>query len=83
MRSKLLIGSIFVGLVATTGIAAAQPVDDPPGSLYQTQGIREWDGLRATPSVFSRTARAAAAAHAYGYIPVPTAPHHKIVRHHH
>jgi hypothetical protein len=82
MRSKLLIGSIFAGFVATAGIAAAQPVDDPPGSLYQTQGIREWDGLRATPSVFSRTARAAAAAHAYSYIPAPALPRHKVVRHH-
>jgi hypothetical protein len=88
MRSKLLIASIFAGLVASTGITAAQVADDPPGSAFQTQGIREYDGLRATPSVFSRTARAAAAAHAaaaghaYAYIPAPTVPGHKVVRHH-
>jgi hypothetical protein len=60
--------------LAGSGIAAAQVVDDPPGSAFQTQGIREYDGLRPTPSVFSRTARAAAAAasaRAYSYIPVP------------
>jgi hypothetical protein len=85
MRSKLLIASIFAGLLFGSGIAEAQVVDDPPGSAFQTQGIREYDGLRATPSVFSRTARAAAAAqasHAYAYIPSPVVPHHKVVRHH-
>ena len=74
MRSKLLISSIFAGLLAGSGIAAAQVVHDSSGSAFQTQGIREWDGMRrATPSV-SRTARAAAAAataRAYSYIPVP------------
>ena len=85
MQSKLLIASIFAGLLAGSGIAAARVVDDPPGSAFQTQGIREYDGLRSTPSVFSRTARAAAAAqmaHAYAYIPTPAVPHHKVVRHH-
>jgi hypothetical protein len=81
MRSKLIVASIFAGLLVGSGIAAAQVVDDPPGSAFQTQGIREWDGLRATPSVFSRTARAAAAAHAYAYIPVTPLPQ-KVVRHH-
>src|SRR5215471_14879657 len=74
MRSTLLISSIFAGLLAGSGIAAAQVVDDPPGSAFQTQGIREYDGLRPTPSVFSRTARAAAAPsapRAYAFIPVP------------
>ena len=32
-------------------------LDNPPGSRFQTQGIREWDGQRAVPSVWSRTAR--------------------------
>jgi hypothetical protein len=84
-QSKLLIASIFAGVLAGSGIAAAQVVDDPPGSMFQTQGIREYDGLRSTPSVFSRTARAAAAAqtaHAYVYIPTPAVPHHKVVSHH-
>jgi hypothetical protein len=30
--------------------------DNPPGSLFQTQGIREWNGVRAVPSVWSRIA---------------------------
>jgi hypothetical protein len=32
-------------------------LDNPPGSQYQTQGIREWNGYRAVPSRWSRTAR--------------------------
>ena len=72
MRSKLLISSIFAGLLVGSGIAAAQVVDDPPGSAFQTRGIREYDGLRPTPSVSSRTARAAAAAtRAYASTRVP------------
>jgi hypothetical protein len=85
MKSTLLIASIFATLLSGIGIAAAQRVDDPPGSAFQTEGIREGDeGIRPTPSVFYRTARAAAAArqaHAYAYIPVPAAPHRKVVRH--
>jgi len=85
MRSKLLIALLFAGFLAGTGMAAAQIADDPPGSAFQTQGIRESMGYPATPSVFSRTARAAAAAqaaHAYAYIPAPAVPHHKVARHH-
>jgi hypothetical protein len=86
MKTKLLIASIFATLVSGSGIAAAQRVDDPPGSAFQTQQIREQDeGVRGTPSVFSRTARAAAAARqarAYAYIPVPAVPHHKVVGRH-
>jgi hypothetical protein len=82
MRSKLLIASIFAGLLTGSGIAAAQVVDDPPGSAFQTQGIRENLGYRPTPSVFSRTARATAAAHTFAYIPVAPQPPHKVVRHH-
>jgi hypothetical protein len=72
MRKFLLFSTL--AFLAGTGLAAAQIADDPPGSAFQTQGIREYDGLRPTPSVFSRTARAAAAssaARAYAYIPVP------------
>ena len=82
MRSKLLIASIFAGLLFGSGIAEAQVVDDPPGSAFQTQGIREYDGLRPTPSVFSRKSRPAATARAFAYIPSPVVPHHKVVRHH-
>ena len=76
----LLITSILAAFLAGTGLAAAQVADDPPGSAYQTQGIREANGQRATPSVFSRTARTAA--HTYAYIPASPAPRHKIVRSH-
>jgi hypothetical protein len=72
MRKFLLVSTL--AFLAGTGLAAAQIADDPPGSAFQTQGIRENDGLRADPSVFPRTARAAAApsaARAYAYIPVP------------
>ena len=85
MRSKLLIASIFGALLAGSGIAVAQIVDDPPGSVFQTQGIREEEGLRRVPSPYVRAARAAAAAHAaraYAYMPAPAVPHHKVVRHH-
>jgi hypothetical protein len=79
--SKLLITSILAAFLAGTGLAAAQVVDDPPGSAFQTQGIREANGQRATPSVFSRTARAAA--QTYAYVPAPAVPHHKVARSHH
>jgi hypothetical protein len=85
MRSKLLIALAFAGLLAGSANAAAQIVDDPPGSAFQTQGERMSMGYTATPSVFSRTARAAAAAqaaHAYAYSPAPAVPHTKVVRHH-
>ncbi|HEY7301698.1 MAG TPA: hypothetical protein VH684_27735 [Xanthobacteraceae bacterium] len=85
MRSKLLIGLALAGLLAGSAMAAAQVVDDPPGSAFQTMGERMSMGYTATPSVFSPTARAAAAAqtaHAYAYIPAPAVPHHKVVRHH-
>ncbi len=85
MRSKLLIALAFAGLLASSGMVAAQIAEDPPGSAFQTMG--EWMsmGYTATPSVFSRTARAAAAAqaaYAYAYIPAPAVPRHKVVRHH-
>src|SRR5437667_210652 len=44
LRSKLVIASML-GLLAGTGMAAAQVVDDPPGSQFQDQGIREDNGL--------------------------------------
>jgi len=82
---KLLIASVLEALLAASGIALAQMVDDPPGSIFQTQGIRESEGLRAVPSPYIRAARAAEPARqarAYAYIPVPAVPHHKVVRHH-
>ena len=72
MRKFLLVSTL--AFLAGTGLAAAQIADDPPGSAFQTQGIREYDGLRPTPSVFSRKSPAVAAAAgalAYSYIPVP------------
>jgi len=68
MRSKLLIASIFAGLLAGSGIAAARIVDNPPGSGFQTQMIQEGlEGVRAR---------------AYAFIPVPAVTRHKVVRHH-
>jgi hypothetical protein len=81
MRSKLLIASIFAALSAGTGIAVAQIADDPPGSLYQTQGILESDeGVRGSPYVYIRAARAAAARQTQAY--APAVQHHKAARHH-
>jgi hypothetical protein len=55
MRSKLLIAAVFAGSLAGSGMAVAQIVDDPPGSLYQTQGIIESDeGVRDISSVYIR-----------------------------
>jgi hypothetical protein len=52
MGSKLLIASIFAGLLAGTESPLHKIVDDPPGSLYQTQGIRASDeGVRARESL--------------------------------
>jgi hypothetical protein len=90
---KLLIASVLGALLAGSGIAVAQIVDDPPGSVFQTQGIRESEGLRAVPSPYVRAAQAAQfraaraaalarQARAYAYIPVPAVPHHKVVRRH-
>jgi hypothetical protein len=82
LRSNILIASIVAGLVAMTGVAAAQVVDDPPGSAFQTQGIREWDGLRATPSVWSRTAARARAIRGYAYARGRVVSHHRFTQHH-
>ena len=94
--SKLLIASVLGALLAGSGIAAAQIVDDPPGSVFQSQGIREMQGLRRVPSPYVRAAqeaefRAARAAafarqpqaQAYAYVPAPAVRHHKVARHHH
>ena len=44
LRSGLVITSLLVGLLSGTGLTAAQVVDDPPGSVFQDQGIREEQG---------------------------------------
>ena len=85
MKSRLLIASVLGALLAGSGIAVAQIVDDPPGSVFQTQGIRESEGVRPVPSPYVRAARAAAAARqarAYAYVPASAVRHRKIVRHH-
>jgi hypothetical protein len=90
---KLLIASVLGALLAGSGTAVAQIVDDPPGSVFQTQGIREEEGLRRVPSPYVRAARAAQfraaraaafarQARAYAYVPAPAVRHHKVVRHH-
>ena len=81
MGSKLLIASIFAGLLAGTESPLHKIVDDPPGSLYQTQGILESDeGVRGSPYVYIRAARAAAARQTQAY--APAVQHHKAARHH-
>jgi len=45
LRSKLLIASTFAALLTGTGMAVAQVSDNPPGSEFQDQGIREDNGL--------------------------------------
>ena len=71
------------GLLAGSGIAVARIVDDPPGSVFQTQGIREEEGLRRVRSPYVRAARAAAAArHAHAYAYIRAVPHHKVVHRH-
>src|SRR5215475_9937358 len=45
LRSKLLMVSTFAALLAGTGMAAAQVVDNPPGSAFQDQGIRDDEGV--------------------------------------
>jgi hypothetical protein len=77
LRSAVLVGST-VALLAGTGMALAQP-----GSEFQTQGIRENNGQRATPSVWSRTAHGMRRYRAYGYAPGVIVHHHRFMRHHH
>jgi hypothetical protein len=73
-----LVASTFVALLSGSGIVAAQRVDDPPGSGFQTRSFRaQNEGVRGTPSVFSRTARAARRVQADTAV-----PHHKVVRRH-
>ena len=45
LRSKVLMVSTFAALLAGTGMAAAQVVDNPPGSAFQDQGIRDDEGV--------------------------------------
>ena len=83
MKSKLLIASIFAALLSGSGIAAAQMVDNPPGSAFQTQGIREGEGLRGVRDPYVHAARSATAArHAHAYAHVRAVPHHKVVHRH-
>jgi hypothetical protein len=44
LRSVLVITSSLLGLLSGTGLAAAQVVDEPPGSVFQDQSIREEQG---------------------------------------
>jgi hypothetical protein len=82
--SKLLVASALAVFLAGTGLAAAQVADDPPGSAFQDQGIRESNGY----SVFEdlgRLPRAATIQNAFGpyaYTPGRAAVrHHKAARH--
>ena len=42
--NSLVIASTFAALLAGSGIAKAQVVDSPPGSVFQNQGMREEAG---------------------------------------
>ena len=77
LRSAVLIGST-VALLAGTGVALAQP-----GSEFQNRGIRGYNGQRATPSVWSRTAHGVRGYRAYGYAPRLIVRHHRFMWHHH
>ena len=83
LRSKFVMVSILAGFLAGTQMAAAQVVDDPPGSAFQDQGFRESLGKTATPSVWSRTAARARASGANAYAPGRIVLHHNIVRRRH
>jgi hypothetical protein len=59
-RAALLVGSTVAVLSGTGGAFAQirdQVVDEPAGTRFQTQGIREEQGRNRIPSVHSRTAR--------------------------
>jgi hypothetical protein len=82
LRSALLIGSTLA-LLGGTGIASAQTrdqvVDNPPGTRFQTQGVREEQGRRAQPT-WSRTARMPGY-RSYAYAPRIVVRHHRFIRH--
>jgi hypothetical protein len=59
LKKSLLIASMFAALVGETGLASAQVIDNPPGSTFQDQGIREWNGY-SRPVGTGRTAGAEA-----------------------
>jgi hypothetical protein len=65
LRTKLLTGSTLAAVLTTAGTASAQIADDPPGSAFQDQGIREDNDL--APFDETRASRAAAYA-AYGSV---------------
>jgi hypothetical protein len=76
--TTLLVGLTLAALAGTGGASAQvrdQVVDEPPGTQFQTEGIREEQGRNRIPSVHSRTARRQGVrAHAY-------APRHIVVVH--
>jgi hypothetical protein len=45
LRSKFLAAAAFAALLAGTGVASAQVADNPPGSQFQDQGMREENGV--------------------------------------
>jgi hypothetical protein len=84
LRSGLIMASTLAGVLSGTGLAAAQVADDPPGSAFQDQSIREEEGYSPFDQPY-RTPRlyvAPPGRAAYGSVP-ETAPvrHHKVVRH--
>jgi hypothetical protein len=77
LRAALLVGSTVAALAGTGGAFAQirdQVVDEPPGTQFQTQGVREEQGRNRIPSVHSRTARR------QGFRPYAYAPGRVVVR---
>jgi hypothetical protein len=83
--STFLVASALAAFLAGSGLAAAQVADDPPGSAFQDQGIREADGY--SPFDGMRQVLSGTAVHnafgPYAYAPGrATVRHHKTARHH-
>jgi hypothetical protein len=78
LRNTLLIASTLAALATGTGMAAAQVADNPPGSAFQDQGIREDNGQPR----FGEEHQGARGA--YGYVTRRTtvAPNGRDARHH-
>jgi hypothetical protein len=83
MRGALLIGSMLA-LLGGSGMTSAQTrdqvVDNPPGTSFQTKGVREDQGRRAQPTWSRTTPMPGYRAHAYA--PRIVVRHHRFIRHH-
>jgi hypothetical protein len=76
LRSTLFIGSTLVALASGTGFASAQVADNPPGSAFQDQGIREDNGYPP----FGENHGAAYGSYGYAQRRVVTNGQHRVTR---